>query len=102
MEATPELAGPPVAAEETKAVPVRHPGRWVAAVLIAIAGIAIVKSMATNPNFQWSVVGEYFTSQRILDGLVVTLELLVLSMAIGIALGVLLAIMRLSANPLVS
>src|SRR5262245_35699374 len=102
MEATPELAPPPVAAEEIKAVPVRHPGRWVAAALIAIVGFAIAKSIATNPNFQWSVVGDYFTSERILDGLVVTLELTVLSMVIGITLGVLLAVMRLSANPLVS
>ena len=102
MEATPELAAPPVAAEETKAVPVRHPGRWIAAVLIAIVGVAIVKSIATNPRFQWSVVGDYFTSPRILHGLVVTLELTALSMAIGIALGVLVAVMRLSPNPLVS
>jgi polar amino acid transport system permease protein len=102
MEATPELAAPPVAAEEIKAVPVRHPGRWVAAPLIALAGVAIVKSIATNPNFQWSVDGDYFTSERILHGLVVTLELTAISMAVGIALGVLVAVMRLSPNPLVS
>jgi polar amino acid transport system permease protein len=38
----------------------------------------------------------------VLDALVVTLELTVLSMAIGIVLGVVLAVMRLSRNPLVS
>jgi len=38
----------------------------------------------------------------VLRGLVVTLELTALSMAIGIAIGVVLAIMRLSPNPLVS
>ena len=48
------------------------------------------------------VVGHYFTSARILNGLVVTLELTAASMAIGIVLGVLLAVMRLSPNPLVS
>jgi polar amino acid transport system permease protein len=47
-------------------------------------------------------VGHWFTSPRILHGLVKTLELTVTAMAIGIVLGVLLAVMRLSPNPLVS
>jgi polar amino acid transport system permease protein len=38
----------------------------------------------------------------VLDGLVVTLELTVIAMAIGIAGGVVLAVMRLSPNPLIS
>jgi polar amino acid transport system permease protein len=58
--------------------------------------------MASNTRFEWGVVGHYFTSRRILDGLVVTLELTAASMAIGIALGMLLAVMRLSPNPLVA
>jgi polar amino acid transport system permease protein len=58
--------------------------------------------MATNTRFEWSIVGDWFFSRRILDGVVVTLELTATSMAIGIALGVLLAVMRLSPNPLVS
>jgi len=100
--ATPEAATPGVPADEIKAVPVRHPGRWVAAALILVFAVAIGKSVATNPRFQWSVVGDYFTSSRVLHGLVVTLELTVVSMAIGIALGVLFAVMRLSPNPLVA
>jgi polar amino acid transport system permease protein len=91
-----------VEAEEIKAVPVRHPGRWVAAAIILFLAVAVVNSMASNPRFEWGVVREYFFSDRILSGLVVTLELTVTSMAIGIALGVLLAVMRLSPNPLVS
>jgi polar amino acid transport system permease protein len=91
-----------VASEPIKAIPVRHPGRWVAAALIAYLAVAIVNSMASNSRFGWSTVGHYFFSHRILSGLVVTLELTVTSMAIGIVLGVLLAVMRLSPNPLVS
>ncbi len=56
----------------------------------------------TNPRFEWDVVGEYLFDARILEGLVVTIELTVIAMAIGIVLGVLLAVMRLSPNPLVS
>jgi polar amino acid transport system permease protein len=58
--------------------------------------------MATNHRFEWGVVKHYFFSDQVLRGLVVTLELTALSMAIGIAIGVVLAIMRLSPNPLVS
>jgi len=58
--------------------------------------------MATNKRFQWSVIGHYLTVRPILDGLVTTLELTAASMAIGIALGVVLAVMRLSPNRLVS
>ena len=48
------------------------------------------------------IVGHYLFSDSVLHGLRVTLELTVIAMAIGIALGVVLAVMRLSPNPLVS
>jgi polar amino acid transport system permease protein len=91
--------GPP---EEIKAVPVRHPGRWIAAAIVAILLVALVNSMVTNDRFEWNVVGDYLFSSRILHGLVITLELTALAMAIGIVLGVILALMRLSPNPLLS
>ena len=91
-----------VAPEELKAIPVRHPGRWVAAAIVLYLLIAVANSMAENPRFEWGIVRQYFTSSRILNGLVVTLELTVVSMAIGILLGAVLAVMRLSPNPLVS
>jgi polar amino acid transport system permease protein len=92
----------PVRPDEIKAIPVRHPGRWVAAAIVLVLAAALAKSIATNPRFQWGIVGHYFFSSRVLHGLVVTLELTAISMGIGIALGTLLAVMRLSPNPLVS
>jgi polar amino acid transport system permease protein len=88
--------------DEIQAVPVRHPGRWVAAAVILVLAATLIQSVATNPNFHWSIVGDYFFSSRILHGLVVTLELTAISMAIGIVLGIVLAVMRLSPNPLVA
>jgi polar amino acid transport system permease protein len=85
-----------------EAVPVRHPGRWVVAALTIVLAADIVYSVATNANFHWDVFGQYFTSTRVLNGLVATIELTVVSMAIGIVLGVVLAVMRLSPNPLVA
>ena len=92
----------PVRPDEIKAIPVRRPGRWVAAAIILYLTAAIVKSVATNPRFEWGIIRHYFTSSRVLQGLVTTLELTVLCMAIGIAIGIVLAVMRLSPNPLVS
>jgi polar amino acid transport system permease protein len=88
--------------DEIKAIPVRHPGRWVAAGIVVVLGAALAKSIATNGNFQWGVVRQYFLTSQVLHGVLVTIELTLLAMAIGIVLGVLLAVMRLSPNPLVS
>jgi len=82
-----------------KVVTLRHPGRWVSYAVIGVLAAMLVNTMITNPNFGWDVVGQYFTSPRILDGLVKTLQLTIIAMALGIVLGVLLAIMRLSSNP---
>ncbi len=59
-------------------------------------------SMVKNGNFEWGVVRQYLTDPRILRGLAETLELTAASMAIGIVLGIVLAVMRLSPNPLVA
>ena len=88
--------------EEIKAVPVRHPGRWVAAVVVLVLIAMFAHSLVTNPRFEWGVIGSYFLSRRVLDGLEITIFLTVVCMAIGIVLGVILAVMRLSANPLLS
>ena len=88
--------------DDIKAVPVRHPGRWVAAAIVLILAVAIANSIATNKRFGWSVVGHYLFDGRITSGVLVTIELTVAAQALGIALGVLVAEMRLSPNPLIA
>ena len=84
---------------EIVAVPVRHWGRWAgAAAALALLG-ALISAVATNANIHWDVVLQAFTYQGILSGLAVTIELTLLAMVIGIGLGVLSAVMRLSENP---
>ena len=92
-------AGP---APPIKAVPVRHPGRWVGVAVIVVLVAMLVHSFLTNPNFEWDVVGEYLFSDPVLRGLRNTLILTVLAMAIGVVGGVLLAVMRLSPNPVLA
>ncbi len=88
--------------DEIKAVPVRRPGRWVAAAIVLLIAASIARSIVTNSHFEWHVVGQYLFNAHILHGVLVTIELTVASMAVGIVLGVLLAVMRLSPNPIVS
>ena len=76
-------------------------GRWIAAAIVLFLAAVVIYSMATNSRFEWGVVGHYLFNPRVLRGVRTTLELTVLSMAIGIVLGVILAVMRLSPNPLV-
>jgi polar amino acid transport system permease protein len=83
-----------------KAVPVRHYGRWVAGVVVLFIAFIVVRSIVTNDNFAWPVVWDYMFNDRVLRGLQNTLILTVISMLIGIVGGVLLAVMRLSPNPL--
>ncbi|MDQ3405019.1 MAG: amino acid ABC transporter permease [Actinomycetota bacterium] len=83
-------------------MPVRHPGRWVGGAVILVLLVLMVHSVLTNPNFGWSIVGEYLFSDRVLNGLTNTLILTALAMLIGVFGGVLLAVMRLSRNPLMS
>lgn len=82
--------------------PARHPWRWVAVAFVALLAAMTVHTLFTNTRFEWSVVGEYFTSDTILLGVQRTLELTVIAMVMGVVLGVLLAVMRLSPNPILS
>ena len=88
--------------EAIKAIPVRHPGRWVIAVVLVAAVGGVLYAFATSPQLQWDIVAHWFFSGRIRDGLVKTLELTVIAMGIGVVLGIVLAVMRLSPNPVVS
>nr|WP_283949809.1 amino acid ABC transporter permease [Limobrevibacterium gyesilva] len=82
-------------------VPQRHYGRIVAAVLILGALAAIIRAFAVG-DIEWRYVGLFLTAPAILAGLVNTIALAVCAMALGIVLGVLFAVMRLSKNPVLS
>ncbi|MER6948285.1 amino acid ABC transporter permease [Nonomuraea sp. NPDC000554] len=77
----------------------RHPLRWVASIVLLVLAAQLVNLLVTNPNFQWDVVGRYLNAQVIGAGIVTTLYLTVIGMAVGVAGGVLVAIGRLSQNP---
>ncbi|MEU0985140.1 amino acid ABC transporter permease [Streptomyces sp. NPDC005953] len=87
--------------EAIKAIPVRHYGRYITA-FIAIALFALIVNAFSQGKINWGAIPDYFFDDRILDGVWKTLVLTFLSMLIGIVGGILLAVMRLSKNPVTS
>ncbi|MDX6224285.1 MAG: polar amino acid transport system permease protein [Frankiales bacterium] len=89
-------------AQPLRVVPVRHPGRWASAAVVAVLLAMFVHTLYANERFHWAVVNDYLFNPVILHGLRTTLKLTVFAMAIGFVGGIVVAIMRLSSNPLVS
>jgi len=94
-----------------KVVPVRHPGRWVSGAVILVLSAMLFNSLvfskvvrgnSTEGRFQWGEVRKYLFAGPVFRGIGVTLELTVIAMAVGVILGIILAIMRLSPNRLLS
>jgi polar amino acid transport system permease protein len=84
------------------AVPVRHWGRWLGAIVALVALASLLHSLWVNPNLQRDTIGKYLFVPVTLTGVLTTIELTVIAMAVGAAGGVLLAIMRLSKNPVLT
>jgi polar amino acid transport system permease protein len=87
----PDLSGMPVARQ-------LHWQRWLAAAAIVLVLAAIGRAFV-NGQIEWSYVGRFLTAKVILEGIVNTMVMAILAMALGIILGVVAAIMRLSPNP---
>ncbi|MEV4954004.1 amino acid ABC transporter permease [Paenarthrobacter nitroguajacolicus] len=82
-------------------VKAKYLGRWVAGTFILVLAALALQSVVTNPRFGWETVGKYIRDVSIVNGIAVTLMLTAISMLIGIVLGVVMAVMRLSHNPVV-
>ncbi|UOQ57155.1 amino acid ABC transporter permease [Leucobacter allii] len=88
--------------EQIEAIRLRHPWRTVFAVVLAIIAALFIYDTAVNrPVYNWAEVGKYLFDVRILSGAGYALQLTVYSMVIAIVLGVAVAVMRQSPNPVV-
>ncbi|GAA2797372.1 amino acid ABC transporter permease [Saccharopolyspora taberi] len=81
-------------------VPARYPWRWVAGAVTLIVVATVVHGLITNPAWEWSTVAIYVFNVAILESVVLTLTLTFLGIVLGFLLGTVLALMRLSASPL--
>lgn len=82
-----------------RAVPVRRPGRWISAIILLVLAAMFVHMLVYNKNFGWDLVRQWLFWHTITAAVLVTLELTLYAMIIGIVGGVVLAVMRLSNNP---
>ncbi|MGD1222285.1 MULTISPECIES: amino acid ABC transporter permease [Streptomyces] len=87
--------------EAIKAIPVRHYGRWVSAVIVVALLVALGYAFSQG-NIQWHTVGDQLFESSVVKGAGRTLLISVLAMIVGVLLGILLAVMRLSKNPVTS
>ncbi|MFD4554041.1 amino acid ABC transporter permease [Streptomyces sp. NPDC058469] len=85
--------------EEETVVPLRHPQRWAAAAAVLVLVAMLLHTLVTNEGYQWGVVADYLTSGSVLAGLGRTVEITAIAMTLGTVLGALLALMRISTNP---
>lgn len=91
MSALPDISG-------YRHVPARHWGRWLAVAVILVLLALLGRAFALG-QIEWDYVGRFLTAPAILQGLVNTIWMSIAAMALGIALGVATAIMRMSPNP---
>ncbi|MFF4775270.1 amino acid ABC transporter permease [Microtetraspora fusca] len=76
-----------------------RPGRVIGAGVALLFLVWLAYTVIVNENLHWDVIVSFLMDGRILGGLWVTIQLTVFSMAIGLVLGVLAAVMQLSDNP---
>ncbi|MFD6311133.1 amino acid ABC transporter permease [Streptomyces nigra] len=95
----PPAPAPARPADDLVVVPVRNYGRWAAALAALAALVGLVGSLAKNDNLRWDIVGDYLFADLIFDGLFTTLWLTAAAMVLGLTLGTLVAVMRLSPSP---
>ncbi|MET7696830.1 MULTISPECIES: amino acid ABC transporter permease [unclassified Streptomyces] len=87
--------------EAIKAIPVRHYGRWASGVIVVALLVALVFAFSQG-DIQWHTVGDQLFVSSVVKGAGRTLLISVLAMIVGVVLGILLAVMRLSKNPVTS
>ncbi len=88
--------------EDVVAIPLRHPWRWVTAVLLLLCVGWLLWSLWHNGNVDHETIAQYMFSEQIVRGAELTVALTAISMVLSTILGVALALMRLSVNPVLN
>lgn len=82
------------------AIPVRHPGRAVAVVVVVLLCAMLMHQLITNKAFDWPFTFAAMAQPPVVDGYVKGVLLVTVgAMILGVGGGVLLAVMRMSPNP---
>ena len=85
--------------DDLVAVPLRHPWRWVSAAVIVATLFVFIYSLWASPNINHDIIEKFLFNSKVISAAGLTVTLTVVSMLIGTILAVILAVMRLSTNP---
>ena len=84
---------------ENQAIPLRHPGRWIfASVVLVLLGIFLFDA-ASREAYHWDTYFKYILDTRIAVAALHTIALTILAMVLGVVLGSIVAVLRMSPNP---
>lgn len=95
----PERTAADIALLDAGLVPQRRLGRWVSGIVVVLVVAFAVQSFARNPRVEWALVWEYLRAPDVVHGVWLTIWLTAATMACGFVLGIGIAAMRLSGNP---
>jgi polar amino acid transport system permease protein len=77
----------------------RQWGRWIAAIAVLAVLVGVVRLLLASPNLEPATIGQYLFRDFVVQGVLVTLWLTAVAMVLGLVGGAVLAVMRLSPNP---
>lgn len=78
--------------------PRRRPFHFLWYVLAALVALGAVNFIVFNPRWNWPVVSKYLFSERILIGVLSTIQLTVVASVLGLILGIIVVACRMSDN----
>nr|WP_306438557.1 amino acid ABC transporter permease [Corynebacterium sp. 5QC2CO] len=79
-----------------------HPGRWITAAVLLVLFLWFIIGAARNEAYHWDVYFQYLFDTRVAAAAGWTIALTVLAMLIGIVGGAIVAVLRMSDNPVLS
>ena len=89
----------PIQAASPVILPEPRIGRWFGGAALAVFAAWVVYQLLVNPGFEWAIVFRYLLHPDVLHGVLMTVELTVLVMAMGTILGIAIALARQSRDP---
>lgn len=88
--------------KENRAVPLKHPGRWITAAILLVLTVVFIISSARNEAYHWDTYFQYLFDSRIARAAINTIIITILAMALGLIVGSIVAVLRMSPNPVLS
>lgn len=92
---------PSIGIDVSKLYPRRRIGRHISGILTVICVIVVVVAFRRG-QIDWPIVSRYLFDIRLVEGLSRTILLSFLSMSFGLMIGICVALMRMSSNPVVA